>query len=215
MKRFLVASVLGGLLLLGTPTLASSAQRHDSGDHGGHRDNGHRGDHRGDDSNRRDHGRYDRGRYGYSDGYYYGDPQDCYHDSSGYTTCEEYGGDYDPGRYNYRLPRNASYCDEPRGAHSARCEDDPAGENNGVPPGTVVIRELSFNPADIHSRVGEDVVWHFDDKGVEHTATADDGSFDSGKQKEGEFTHAFAEPGTYGYHCSIHPEMKGTVTVGR
>src|SRR4030088_2857243 len=52
MKRVLVAGVLGGLLLLGAPTLASSADRHGRGDYG----------------------RHDHGGYGYSDGYndYYG-----------------------------------------------------------------------------------------------------------------------------------------------
>ena len=46
-----------------------------------------------------------------------------------------------------------------------------------------------------------------------HTVTADDGSFDSGKTTDGEFHHAFDKPGTYGYHCSVHPDMKGMVTV--
>jgi len=215
MKRVLVASVLGGLLLLGTPTLASSADRHDSHDN----DRQERSEHRGDRDG--DRGGYSRhyGRYGY----YYGDPyyggyDDCYHDRSGYTTCEPYGGDYDPGGYNGRYTYgndDPHYCDHPHSAHSAQCED-PRGANNGVPPGTVVIRGLAFNPADIHARVGEDVVWNFDDKGVTHTVTADDGSFDSGKMADGEFKHAFDHPGTYHYHCQIHPDkMMGTVMVGR
>jgi plastocyanin len=221
MKRVLVAGVLGGLLLLGTPTLASSAQRHDTRAEKGDRadkggsdkgDRGSKGD-RGDRGDRR--GSY--GRHGY--GYYYGDPYygpgyDCYHDRSGYTTCEEYGGDYDPGGYNYRPPRDASYCDSAHSAHSAKC-DDPYGENNGVPPGTVVIRDLAFNPAEIHARVGEDVMWAFDDKGVAHTVTADDKSFDSGKMADGEFHHRFDQPGRYDYHCQIHPKMMGTVIVAR
>jgi plastocyanin len=220
MKRVLVAGVLGGLLLLGTPTLASSADRHDSRDNDRH-ERSDRGDHRGDRGGYSRHG-YDRYGRGYGYGYYYGDPyyggyDDCYHDRSGYTTCEPYGGDYDPGGYNGRYTYgdyDPNYCDHPHSAHSAKCED-PRGANNGVPPGTVVIRGLAFNPAHINSRVNEDVVWNFDDKGTAHTVTADDGSFDSGKQTDGEFKHAFDKPGTYGYHCSIHPDMKGMVTVGR
>ena len=101
-------------------------------------------------------------------------------------------------------------------AHSAQCPDEDArGANNGVPPGTVVIRNQAFNPAQINARVGKDVVWNFDDHGVAHTVTADNGSFDSGKRISGEFTLAFPQPGTYGYHCAVHPDMKGTVTVGR
>jgi len=216
MKRVLVASVLGGLLLLGTPTLASSADRHDSHDN----DRQERSEHRGDRDG--DRGGYSRhyGRYGY----YYGDPyyggyDDCYHDRSGYTTCEPYGGDYDPGGYNGGYPDpppDRYYCSHPHSAHSAQCPDEDArGANNGVPPGTVVIRNQAFNPAQINARVGKDVVWNFDDHGVAHTVTADNGSFDSGKRISGEFTLAFPQPGTYGYHCAVHPDMKGTVTVGR
>ena len=79
----------------------------------------------------------------------------------------------------------------------------------------MVIRNQAFNPAQINARVGKDVVWNFDDHGVAHTVTADNGSFDSGKRISGEFTLAFPQPGTYGYHCAVHPDMKGTVTVGR
>jgi plastocyanin len=211
MKRALVASVLGGLMILGTPMLALSAERHGrDDDHHSHSD-----DRRGDDR-----GGYDRhyhGGYGYSyggDPYYYGGYQDCYHDPSGYTTCEPYGGDYDPWGYNYRGPRDPNYCDHPHSAHSAKCED-PRAANNGVPPGTVVIRGLAFNPADINARVGKDVMWAFDDGGTAHTVTADDGSFDSGPLDHGEFHHAFGAPGVYRYHCKIHPKMVGTVTVGR
>ncbi len=27
------------------------------------------------------------------------------------------------------------------------------------------------------------------------------------------YSHMFAKPGTYPYHCKIHPSMKGTITV--
>ena len=58
MKRVLVAGVLGGLLLLATPTLASSADRHDNdGGHQSHSDN--RGGH---DSDRHDSDHRDGGR---------------------------------------------------------------------------------------------------------------------------------------------------------
>ncbi|HEY0400136.1 MAG TPA: cupredoxin domain-containing protein [Acidimicrobiia bacterium] len=217
MKRVLVAGVLGALLIVGAPTLASSADRRDNGDRGHQSDHGgrHDGDRHGDGGYSR-HGRYG---YGYDPYYggYYGGYSDCYRDPSGYTTCEPYGGDYDPGGYNGRYTYgnyDPHYCNHPHSAHSAQCED-PAARNNGVPPGTVVIRDVAFNPAQINARVGEDVVWHFDDKGVAHTVTADNGSFDSGKRTDGEFHVAFPQPGTYSYHCSIHPDMKGMVMVGR
>ncbi|HTZ41834.1 MAG TPA: plastocyanin/azurin family copper-binding protein [Candidatus Omnitrophota bacterium] len=29
----------------------------------------------------------------------------------------------------------------------------------------------------------------------------------------GTYSHTFAAAGTYSYHCSIHPSMKGTIIV--
>jgi plastocyanin len=45
--------------------------------------------------------------------------------------------------------------------------------------------------------------------------TADTNSFASGNlQPGGSFSFTFTRPGTYAYHCSIHPSMHGSVVVG-
>jgi plastocyanin len=47
-----------------------------------------------------------------------------------------------------------------------------------------------------------------------HTATADDGSFDTGTLEEGKLkSETFKEARTYTYFCEIHPSMHGTVEV--
>ena len=209
MKRVLIAAALGGLLIVGAPTLASSAQRNDTkaekgaaekGDKadskGGDNKGGDRGDHkgdRGDKSDRGDHG--DRGRYGhgyYRDGYYgggyYGEPYDCYYGPSGAYNCEPYGGDYyggyDGGRYRNR-----------------------GGSGN------VTVSQKRFNPPEVVVHRGQEVLWVFRDGNEAHTVTADNNSFDSGKVTEGEFRLVFDQPGSYSYHCAIHPEMTGRVIV--
>ena len=47
-----------------------------------------------------------------------------------------------------------------------------------------------------------------------HTATAEDGSFDTGTLEEGKLkSETFKQAGTYDYICQIHPDMHGVVEV--
>ena len=47
-----------------------------------------------------------------------------------------------------------------------------------------------------------------------HTATADDGVFDTGEIAPGaSATVTLDEAGTYAYHCEFHPNMVATITV--
>lgn len=63
-------------------------------------------------------------------------------------------------------------------------------------------------------KVGQRVSWQNADTGA-HTATADDGSFNTGTVAAG----ATSEPikmstaGTFAYHCGFHSSMVGTLTV--
>jgi plastocyanin len=71
-----------------------------------------------------------------------------------------------------------------------------------------------FDPAEITVKAGTTVVWDW--KGRDkHSATADDGSFDSGvKQGAGQrWEHKFDAPGDYPYSCTPHPFMTGRVKV--
>jgi plastocyanin len=79
--------------------------------------------------------------------------------------------------------------------------------------GGVTISGFSFRPGAITVHVGDTVTWSNHDAPT-HTATADDGSFDTGKLPSGRSgSHTFTSAGTFSYHCSIHPSMHGTVTV--
>ena len=77
----------------------------------------------------------------------------------------------------------------------------------------VGIVDLAFEPADIQVTTGTTVTWT--NTGVApHTATAKDGSFDSGTlETGGTFEHTFAAPGTFAYLCQVHPDMTGTIEV--
>jgi plastocyanin len=80
---------------------------------------------------------------------------------------------------------------------------------------TVVIQNFSFNPAQITVKRGTKVTWINKDS-TKHTATANNGAFDSGVLRPGQsYSHTFKTTGKKGYHCEIHPSMMGSVTVKR
>ena len=80
-------------------------------------------------------------------------------------------------------------------------------------PISATIQSNTFSPNPITATLGVTVTWTILD-GVPHTVMADDGSWGSGTLGQGAtYSHVFTSPGTYTYHCAIHPFMKGTVVV--
>ena len=80
---------------------------------------------------------------------------------------------------------------------------------------SVSIQNFAIGPPSITVVIGihSTVTWTNMDSTV-HTVTADNGAFGSNDLSNGQtFTFTFTSPGTYGYHCSIHTYMKGTVVV--
>ena len=77
-----------------------------------------------------------------------------------------------------------------------------------------------FSPNSVHTKVGDTVVWKNNDYDI-HTVTEgremgeepEDG-FESGVLKPSQvFDNTFANAGTIGYHCMLHPTMLGTIVV--
>ena len=81
---------------------------------------------------------------------------------------------------------------------------------------TVLIQNFSFKPAHITIKRGTRVTWINKDM-TKHTATANNGAFDSGRLRPGQsYSHTFKTAGrTNKYHCEIHPDMRGSVVVKR
>src|SRR5215210_3184753 len=79
---------------------------------------------------------------------------------------------------------------------------------------TVAIEDFYFEPPNAAIAPGDKITW-INKGSAPHTVTADDGSFDSGLLNPGDtYTVAFLGSGTVTYHCAIHPNMVGSVTVG-
>jgi plastocyanin len=78
---------------------------------------------------------------------------------------------------------------------------------------TVKIQKFKFAPVNMALAVGETVQFiNLDEE--PHTATSTDGAFNSKALDTNQtWNYTATKPGTFPYVCSIHPFMKGTLTV--
>ncbi len=78
----------------------------------------------------------------------------------------------------------------------------------------VEIRGLEFFPASLDTAAGDIITWVNMDV-MPHTATAGDGSWDSGLMETGdEFSLEVSEDTSVGdYVCSFHPSMTGEINM--
>ena len=104
-------------------------------------------------------------------------------------------------------------------AGTAACGDDDG--NGGVavdvtiPPNASTLGDEAFvpNPYTESIAVQSEVVWRNTD-GTTHTIVSDAPLFESGVLNNGDtYEFNFTAPGTYTYHCSIHPGMVGTIII--
>ncbi len=79
---------------------------------------------------------------------------------------------------------------------------------------TVDIRDHAFNPAQLNVAPGTTVTFVNNDT-EPHTATADNGLFDTGVLEPGSSFEVLLDgSGTVPYHCELHPDMQGSIVVG-
>lgn len=101
-------------------------------------------------------------------------------------------------------------------------------DGGGCESHTVVMDNFQFDPANLTVRACDKVTWMHNQaapQGVEHTVTSDSGIFDSRGNNPAarmllgqSFSHTFAAPGTFPYHCVVHGApggggMSGTITA--
>lgn len=79
----------------------------------------------------------------------------------------------------------------------------------------VAISNFSFSPSSITVKKGTTVTWTNHDSAA-HTVAETDGKTGPNSQDiatDQSYSFTYNSTGTFAYHCSIHPEMTGTVTV--
>jgi len=81
---------------------------------------------------------------------------------------------------------------------------------------TIAIKNFAFDPSTLTVKSGSGVMWTNLDS-APHAIVFDIGSpvtYSSGSLPPGSsYSLSFTKLGTYTYHCSIHPSMKGTIVV--
>jgi len=107
------------------------------------------------------------------------------------------------------------------GCTSSGPSTSPATTQTQVPGAmTINIQNFAFNPASITVPKGTTVTWVNEDTADHQIINDAQGSTGQGTvftssslQKGAQYSFRFDTPGTYPYHCSIHPSMKATVIV--
>jgi plastocyanin len=73
-----------------------------------------------------------------------------------------------------------------------------------------------YDPSPTTVKAGTTVEWSWEDGANKHSVTSDSGTFDSClRSLGGKFPVTFQVAGPFPYHCSIHPGMKGILTVSQ
>ena len=90
---------------------------------------------------------------------------------------------------------------------------DPEVKAIAAASGSVTIADFSFAPATFTINQGDTVTW-VNNGPTAHSATANNGSFNTGILKAGQSaSHTFAQAGTFSYYCQPHPFMKASIVV--
>jgi len=76
----------------------------------------------------------------------------------------------------------------------------------------VTIQDFAFSPASFSVKAGDTIIFANADS-APHTATAEDGAFDTGQIDPGQSVQVTIPAGTHPYFCRFHPGMTGVATA--
>ena len=103
----------------------------------------------------------------------------------------------------------------PTTAPTATSAPSPTAASGNTKMVTVISGSngFAFSPASLTVTVGTTVVWQ-NSTDAPHTVSSDTGNTLNGMLNTGgTYSFTFTKPGTYSYHCNIHPSMKAMIIV--
>lgn len=103
---------------------------------------------------------------------------------------------------------------------AAAADEDVAVKSQAKPQAkpaasqTVSVGDNFYSPRSVTINIGDTITWT-NNGSADHSATADNGSFDTGVfGPGGSRSHTFTQAGTFDYFCTVHGQAQsGTVTV--
>lgn len=96
----------------------------------------------------------------------------------------------------------------------SKAAGQPAGGAQASASASVSVGDNFYSPESVSIAVGDSVTWRNAGQ-APHSATAADGSFDTGVFNAGQSrSQTFTQPGTFSYYCTVHGRAQsGTVRV--
>lgn len=91
-----------------------------------------------------------------------------------------------------------------------------ASEVGNLTNNSVIISNFAFEPQQLNVTVNSSVIWTNEDAAPHNIVSDKDAvaEFKSDMFKKGEtFEFNFTTPGSYPYHCGVHPSMTGVIQV--
>ena len=115
------------------------------------------------------------------------------------------------------LPQQPLYCYYPN--YNPQCVSGQTIPISIVPNAATKLN-LAFQPGLLYVNIGTRITWTNYDSQIHTITSGSTGSpssgqiFDSGLLSPGAtFSLTFVQPGIFSYHCTLHPQMVGTVVV--
>jgi plastocyanin len=100
------------------------------------------------------------------------------------------------------------------GGPAATTAGGPCTDSTGTTTVSASAVGNAWTPAAVSAKVGDVITWTNQDT-VPHKVALDDGSCQMSANISGgsKASLVFSAAGTYPFHCSVHPSMKGTITI--
>jgi plastocyanin len=111
------------------------------------------------------------------------------------------------------LVLTAAACSSSSSSSSSSTATSPAAGGGGN-TATITVANFAFDPSSVDVSSGKVTLTVTNNDTTEHTFTLDDGSSDTPLPAGKTQTISLNLTQTVGWHCTIHPTMKGTLTVG-